>query len=169
MLGSPGLAKAPMATCLTDDWLFAATYEVRDRCLCLHLQAAARAVADRIDAALRPLGLTSGEYSLLVVLSRPQPPRAAEVERLLVMEPAALVAALAPLEHRGLLAVIPDPSPDPADDCGYRLELTTAGFLLLAQALAVWRGVHDSLSELLVGSDAGALRGDLLALAYGEL
>jgi DNA-binding MarR family transcriptional regulator len=138
---------------------------VRDRCLCLHLQAAARAVADRFDTALKPLGLTSGEYSLLVVLSRPQPPRAAEVERLLVMEPAALVAALAPLEHRGLLAVIPDPSPD----CGYRLELTAAGFLLLAQALAVWRGVHDSLSELLVGSDAGALRGDLLALAYGEL
>lgn len=162
-----------MATCLTDDWLFAATYEVRDRCLCLHLQAAARAVADRFDAALKPLGLTSGEYSLLVVLSRPQPPRAADVERLLVMEPAALVAALAPLEHRGLLAVVPDsstdPAPDPSEECGYRLELTTAGFLLLAQALAVWRSVHESLGKLLVGSDPGALRGDLLALAYGEL
>jgi len=154
-----------MATGLTDDWLFAAAYEVRDRCFCLHLQAAARAVADRFDAALKPLGLTSGDYALLVMLSRPQPPRAAEMERLLVMEPAALVAALAPLERRGLLAVVRDPS----EECGYRLELTTAGFLLLAQALAAWRGVHESLSQLLAGSDAGALRGDLLALAYGEL
>ncbi|MEQ9609281.1 MAG: MarR family transcriptional regulator [Kiloniellaceae bacterium] len=154
-----------MAPSPPDDWLFAAAYEVRDRCFCLHLQAAARAVADRFDAALKPFGLTSRDFSLLVLLSRSQPPRAAEMERLLVMEPDVLVAALAPLEHRGLLAVVPDPF----EDCGYRLELTTAGFLLLAQALAAWRGVHESLSRLLVGSDAGALRGDLLALAYGEL
>lgn len=154
-----------MTTDLSDDWLFEAAYEVRDRCLCLHLQTAARAVADRFDAALKPLGLTSGDYSLLVMLCRPQPPRAVDVERLLVKEPAALAAALAPLERRGLLVVVPDPS----EECGYRLELTTAGVLLLAQALSVWRSVHESLSKLLVGSDAGALRGDLLALAYGEL
>jgi hypothetical protein len=29
--------------------------------------------------------------------------------------------------------------------------------------------LHESLSKLLVGSDADALRGDLLALAFGEL
>jgi hypothetical protein len=33
----------------------------------------------------------------------------------------------------------------------------------------VWRGVHDSLHKLLLGGDADALRGDLLALAFGEL
>jgi len=153
-----------MSACLTEDWLFAAAYEVRDRCLCLHLQAAARAVGERFDAALKPLGLTSDDYALLVMLGRPQPPRAVDVERLLAIEPAVLAAALAPLERRGLLTVVAEPS----EDGGYRLQLTTAGFLLLAQALAVWRGVHDSLSKLLVGSDTDALRGDLLALAFGE-
>ncbi|MGF1630033.1 MAG: MarR family winged helix-turn-helix transcriptional regulator [Kiloniellaceae bacterium] len=149
---------------MTDDWLFATAYEVRDRCLCLHLLAAARAVAQRFDTALKPLGLTSRDYALLVTLGRPQPPRAVDVEQLLVMEPAALAAALAPLERRGLLIVVPDPS----EECGYCLELTTAGFILLAQALTVWRSVHESLSTLLLGSDADALRGDLLALAFGE-
>jgi hypothetical protein len=39
---------------------FATTLLVRDTCLCLHLQRAARALARRFDDALRPLGLTSG-------------------------------------------------------------------------------------------------------------
>jgi hypothetical protein len=30
------------------------THEVRDRCLCLHVQRAARAIARRFDEALRP-------------------------------------------------------------------------------------------------------------------
>jgi len=47
---------------------------VRDTCLCLHLQRAARAVARRFDEALRPLGLTSGQFSLLMSLNRPEPP-----------------------------------------------------------------------------------------------
>jgi len=46
---------------------------VRDICLCLHLQRAARALARRFDAALRPLGLTSGQFSLLMSLNRPIP------------------------------------------------------------------------------------------------
>jgi hypothetical protein len=39
---------------------FDVTCRVRDTCLCLHLQQAARALARRFDAALRPLGLTNG-------------------------------------------------------------------------------------------------------------
>ena len=51
---------------------FAVTLHVRDACLCLHLQRAARAVARRFDEALRPAGLTSGQFSLLMAL-RPAP------------------------------------------------------------------------------------------------
>jgi len=47
---------------------FATTSKVRDTCLCLHLQRAARAVGRRFDAALRPLGLTNGQFSLLMSL-----------------------------------------------------------------------------------------------------
>ena len=36
------------------------TLEVRDACLCLHVQRAARALARRFDEAFRPLDLTNG-------------------------------------------------------------------------------------------------------------
>ncbi|MBV9567317.1 MAG: MarR family transcriptional regulator, partial [Hyphomicrobiales bacterium] len=46
------------------------TLLVRDHCLCLHMQRAARAVARRFDAAFRPLNLTNGQFSLLMSLNR---------------------------------------------------------------------------------------------------
>jgi len=53
---------------------FAITVEVRDTCLCLHLQRAARAVVRRFDVALRPLSLTNGQFSLWMSLNREEPP-----------------------------------------------------------------------------------------------
>src|SRR6202162_4989377 len=84
---------------------FETTLEVRDACLCLHLQQAARAVARRFDAALRPLGLTSGQFSLLMSLNRPEPPTIGSVSALLAMDRTTLTANLKPLERRGLVAV----------------------------------------------------------------
>ena len=37
---------------------------VKDRCLCLHVQRAARALARRFDEELRPFELTNGQFSL---------------------------------------------------------------------------------------------------------
>ena len=47
---------------------------VRDTCLCLHLQRAARVVARKFDDVFRPLGITQGQFSLLMSLNRPEPP-----------------------------------------------------------------------------------------------
>ncbi len=93
-----------------DDIPFATTLEVRDACLCLHLQRAARAVARRFDAAFRPLGLTSGQFSLLMSLNRPDPPMIGAVAHLLAMDRTTLTAALKPLERRGLVQVSVDPA-----------------------------------------------------------
>src|ERR1041385_3173119 len=84
------------------------TLEVRDACLCLHLQRAARAVARRFDAAFRPLGLTSGQFSLLMSLNRPEPPTMGSVAALLAMDRTTLTANLKPLERRGLLRISVD-------------------------------------------------------------
>src|SRR5215469_18011703 len=84
------------------------TTEVRDTCLCLHLQRAARAVARRFDAALRPLGLTSGQFSLLMALNRPEPASIGNVASLLAMDRTTLTANVKPLERRGLVAVTID-------------------------------------------------------------
>jgi len=142
----------------------AVTHEVRDRCLCLHLQRAARAVGRRFDEALRPLGLTNGQYSLLVSLNRPEPPRLGDVARVLAMDRTTLTAALKPLERRGLLTV----SPDPKDKRGRRLSLTEAGLDLVEQAVPVWRATHDDVDKLLRGGQPDELRRDLLALTFSE-
>jgi hypothetical protein len=44
------------------DAAFEITHLVRDTCLCLHAQKAARALARRFDVALKPVGITSGQF-----------------------------------------------------------------------------------------------------------
>jgi hypothetical protein len=58
---------------------FETTILVRDTCLCLHAQRAARAIARRFDIALKPAGITSGQFSLLMSLNRPKPPNLSSV------------------------------------------------------------------------------------------
>jgi DNA-binding MarR family transcriptional regulator len=137
------------------------THRVRDSCLCLHAQRAARALARRFDEALRPLGLTNGQFSLMMALNRPQPPTIGRVAELLAMDRTTLTAKLKPLERRGLVAV----ATDAADRRSRRLALTADGRGLLAAALPVWERTHAEAERLLVGSDPDRLRADLRALS----
>jgi DNA-binding MarR family transcriptional regulator len=139
---------------------FATTLFVRDTCLCLHLQRAARALARRFDEALRPLGLTSGQYSLMMSLNRPEPPTIGSVAALLAMDRTTLTAALKPLQRRRLITVMVDAN----DRRSRRLKLTPAGRALLARAFPVWRRTHAEIDRLLAGSGPDRLRRDLIAL-----
>lgn len=136
------------------------THEVRDRCLCLHLQRAARAVARRFDEALRGIGLSHGQYSLLMALNRPDAPTLGSVARLLAMDRTTLTANLKPLQRRGLLRV----EPDARDRRGRRLILTDAGRDILLRAVPIWRATHDAL-DADIGA-AGDLRPGLNAAAF---
>ena len=63
------------------------TLLVRDSCLCLHVQRAARALARRFDEALRPVNLTNGQFSLMMSLNRPKPAGMAAIASLLGSRP----------------------------------------------------------------------------------
>ena len=140
---------------------FETTLEVRDTCLCLHVQRAARALARRFDEALRPLGLTNGQFSLMMALNRPDPPSIGSVAALLAMDRTTLTAALKPLERRGLVEV----TADPKDRRSRKLRLTPAGRALLASAVPIWQSTHAGLDNLLGDSNPDRLRGDLRALS----
>ncbi len=137
------------------------TVEVRDRCICLHLQRAARAVGRYFDEVLRPLGLTNGQYSLLVSLNRPEPPRVAEVARVLAMDRTTLTASIKPLERRGLMTSFQDEK----DRRVRRLKLTDEGLNLLEKAVPIWRQTHDRIDKV-VGADIDRLRDNLLAMTF---
>ena len=141
----------------------ATTLEIRDRCLCLHAQRAARVLARRFDAAFRPLGLTSGQFSLLNALNRPDPPGIGEVASVLAMDRTTLTAALKPLERRGLVRA----EVDGRDRRGRRVGLTDAGGELLAEAVPIWRRVHGAVDAEVEAAEGG-LRGALAAISGGQ-
>ena len=134
---------------------------MRDTCLCLHAQRAARALARRFDDALRPVGLTNGQFSLLMALNRPEPPPMGPVANLLAMDRTTLTAALKPLERRGLVTV----EPDPRDRRGRLLRLTQDGRRLLTQAFPIWKETHEKIDRQLSSVDMAVLRAGMMAIA----
>lgn len=138
---------------------FSTTLAVRDACVCLHIQRAARAVARRFDEALRPLGLTNGQFSLMMSLNNPIPPSMTTIATVLAMDRTTLTAALKPLERRGFVTVTADP-----DDKRSRvMTLTPAGRERLVAAVPVWKRMHAAIEQQIGGAER--LRADLRALA----
>jgi len=134
------------------------TLHIRDSCLCLHVQRTARVLARRFDDALRPVGLTSGQFSLLTSLNRPSPPSIGMVANVLAMDRTTLTANLKPLERRKLVKIVPDKN----DKRNRLINLTKAGHRLLEEALPIWRETHGAIEKRVAGADH--LRADLRAL-----
>ncbi|MGB3387563.1 MAG: MarR family winged helix-turn-helix transcriptional regulator [Pseudaminobacter sp.] len=145
-----------------DNLSFETTLLVRDTCLCLHAQRAARALARRFDIALKPAGITSGQFSLLMSLNRPEPPNLGNVAALLAMDRTTLTANLKPLERRGLVEMVADPK----DRRSRLLRLTSAGRAVLADAVPIWRHLHAAIETTL--SDPDHLRSELIVLSRSD-
>jgi DNA-binding MarR family transcriptional regulator len=142
---------------------FETTLHVRDACLCLHAQRAARALARRFDEALRPSGLTNGQFSLLMALNGPEPAPMTRVAALLGADRTTLTAALKPLVRQGLA----ETRIDPDDSRVRRIALTPAGHARLAAALPFWTRTHAAVEAELEDEDADPdrLRRDLRTLS----
>ena len=135
-------------------------HEIRDQCLCLATQRAARLMARRFDRLFAPLGLTNGQFSLLVALSGQWRPRIGELAEFLGMDSTTMTAAVKTLDKRGLVAL----RPDEADARARRLALTEAGRQVIVQAVPLWREEHAKVQAELSGTDPLAL-----AQTLGEL
>jgi DNA-binding MarR family transcriptional regulator len=140
---------------------FSTTLHVRDTCLCLHVQRAARALARRFDVAMKPVGLNNGQFSLMMSLNRPVPATMKSVCELLAMDRTTLTAALKVLERRGLVKS----AIDPKDRRGRLLTLTDAGMAMLSSALPIWTRVHAEIdADLNGGGGADGLRQSLAGI-----
>lgn len=140
---------------------FETTHHVRDTCLCLHAQRAARVLARRFDEALRPAGLTNGQFSLLMALNGPRPAPMGRVAALLGADRTTLTAALKPLIRDGLA----ETSVDPDDSRVRRIALTANGHARLTAALPIWTRTHADVEAELADAAPARLRGDLLTLS----
>lgn len=118
-------------------------------------------MARRYDEALRPAGLTNGQFSIMMSLNRPEPPTMGQVAALLAMDRTTLTANLKPLERRRLIKGVVDE----ADRRNRRLRLTQAGRAALAKAMPLWEDAQAETGRLLGRADPARLRADLTALS----
>ncbi|MFC5414751.1 MarR family winged helix-turn-helix transcriptional regulator [Dongia soli] len=107
------------------------------------------------------MGLTNGQFSLLMSLNRPSPPSMKEVASLLAMDRTTLTANLKPLERRQLVTI----TVDDADRRSRLMTLTPAGQALLAAAYPIWQQAQSALEKRLAGTDLDQLRAALIALS----
>jgi DNA-binding MarR family transcriptional regulator len=141
---------------------FETTLYVRDNCLCLHVQRAARALARHYDEALRPVGLTHGQFSLMMSLNRPGGARRmGEVSNTLALDRTTLTANLKPLQRRGLVTVTVDDN-DKRSRC---MALTPAGRALLVTAFPIWKRAKAESEKHLSAADNERLRAVLRSLS----
>lgn len=127
--------------------------QIRDQCLCLATQRAARKLARRFDRLFAPLGLTNGQFSMLVALSGQWQPRLGELAEFLAMDATTMTAAAKTLEKRGLLQLVADQT----DARARRPVLTDLGRAQVAEAAPLWRQEHAKLQAEMVNTDTAAL------------
>ena len=138
---------------------FETTLHVRDACMCMHLQRAARTIAREFDTAFKPVGITNQQFSLLMALNRPEPPPMGPVANLLGTDRTTLTAALKPLTQHGWVSILPDPK----DKRSKRLKLTAAGTAILQQALPIWKETH-AVIEARLEADPDDVRRSLIQI-----
>lgn len=135
-------------------------HDIRDHCLCLATQRAARRLARRFDRLFAPLGLTNGQFSLMVALSGGWKPRLGELAEFLAMDATTMTAAIKTLQKQGLVLL----TRDEKDARARRPGLTEAGRSVVAKAAPLWRGEHARVQAELVGQDA-----QVMAQLLGQL
>src|SRR5262245_40311433 len=133
------------------------TRMVGDSCLCLRIQRASRAIARQFDAALRPLGLTSSQFSLLMMLNRPKLLSVGGLAECLAMDRTTTTANLKPLERRGLLTV----RRDERDSRMKQVGLTDKGRALVVRGVSRWQAANDTARASVKSADLPALYSNL--------
>src|SRR5438270_5043887 len=93
-------------------------------CMCANVRRAARALTQRYDDALRPLGLTITQFTILQALSLAGEPTQGELGELLAMDSTTLTRTLAIMSRNGWIG-----KHYGADRRERRLRLTRAGDL----------------------------------------
>jgi DNA-binding MarR family transcriptional regulator len=119
-------------------------------------------VARRFDLALKPTGLTNGQFSMLMSLNRPdtsEVPLATigGVAELLGIDPTTVTAAALILARRDLLKI----EVQPPDRRNKVLKLTGEGMRVLTAAVPIWTREHEQIEREMGGGTPERLRRDL--------
>ncbi|MGF1449148.1 MAG: MarR family winged helix-turn-helix transcriptional regulator [Opitutales bacterium] len=119
--------------------------EAVEDCVAFNVKKLARHVSSVYDHALRPYGLTSGQFMLLAVLKVEGPCSVKALAEHLSVERTVMSRNVRPLVDDGLLEMAQSTT-----DRRYRtISLTEAGSAALARASHGWREANDSMEQRL--------------------
>ena len=113
-----------------------------DFCNCFAARQAARALTRDYERHLAPTGLTSSQFSILILIDERPGVGMRELADELVMDRTSLVRALKPLQRDGLVVIGAAASGGPRQNA---LALTAAGIAKLADAEPLWRNARRRL------------------------
>lgn len=128
------------------------TAALADVCVTFHLRRAARAASHRLDAALAPLGLTAGQFTILGALAAETDAEGANAARLgrrLAMDRSTLNRNMAPLTQAGWVVVSGGRGRG-----GLRYRLSADGEDLLVAAVGPWQAQQKDLIAAVGGAEA---------------
>jgi len=111
-------------------------------CYCTNLRRASNAVTDIYSRAFQPIGLTAGQYSLLINISRLKVCSVSDLAVYVGLERTTLVRSLKPLFKLGYI--------EDVSEKGRRsrqLKVTEAGQQILNQGELLWRTVQAELEQ----------------------
>jgi DNA-binding MarR family transcriptional regulator len=134
--------------------------EIGSSCFAFSLKRASRLVTRIYDDALRPAGLTNGQFSLMAVLVAIGDGSICEIADRLGLDRTTLNAKLKPLERSGLIRS----ELDTQDARIRRLSLTERGRQRLAEAEPLWRAAQAKVIARLDHDSAQQLRSSLRAI-----
>lgn len=113
-------------------------------CTCANIRRAARAFTQRYDEALRPLGLTITQFTILQALSLAGEPTQGELGEILAMDSTTLTRTLDIMNRNGWIE-----KHYGTDRRERRLRLTRAGKSEFDRAVPYWRSAQETLRERL--------------------
>ena len=128
-------------------------------CACQQVRMAARAVTRAYDRALRPSGLRSTQFTILVAASVAGGIPLHRLAKILGLERTSLTRNLAAIERKGLIEVAE------VDGRTRKVIVLPAGETLLTQALLLWDQAQERLREKLGEEGWSTLRDSLSDLA----
>lgn len=113
-------------------------------CLCANLRRAARTLSQRYDEALRPLGLTITQFTILQALSLSGEVTQGKLGEILAMDSTTLTRTLEIMSRNGWVA-----KHYGSDRRERLLRLTRAGAAEFDRAVPSWQGTQEALREQL--------------------
>ena len=119
--------------------------EIARECIMTRWRMTNRVLSAIYDDELRPLGVKSGQLSLLVAVTKAGPVRRIELGRLLSLDPSTLTRNLALMVKHGWIEEVPDDG----DQRGAPLQITDTGRKLLETLAPAWRRAQARAKKML--------------------